>query len=98
MDMNAIVRVFTYVNFFMMKYKATTMLEIHISYMYALWLPFQPQHALPDVFLWLVSGTKRLAYKRISARDILYSMVEEEKGKDCGMVQSVFLKVSACVT
>ena len=40
----------------------------------------QPQHSIPDVFLWLISGTKRLAYQRISSRDLLYSMLEEEKG------------------
>ncbi len=48
---------------------------------------------MPDVFVWLVSGTKRLAYKRIPARTILYSMVEEERGRDCATVQTVFLKV-----
>ena len=55
---------------------------------------FQPQHSIPDVFVWLVSGTKRLAYQRIPARHLLYSMIDEEKGKDSGMVQTLFLKVS----
>lgn len=55
---------------------------------------FQPQHALPDVFLWLISGGKRQAYQRIPARDIIYSVVEEERGKDCGKVRTMFLKVS----
>ncbi len=54
----------------------------------------QPQHALPDVFLWLVSGNKRLAYQRIPARKLMFSMLEEEKGEQCGLVQRVFLKVS----
>lgn len=54
----------------------------------------QPQHGLPDVFLWLISGTKRLAYQRISSREILYSMVEEEKGRHCGVMKTIFLKVS----
>ncbi|KAJ8967782.1 hypothetical protein NQ317_005559, partial [Molorchus minor] len=53
-----------------------------------------PQHALPDVFLWIISGGKRQAYQRISARDIIYSLVEEERGRDCGKVQTMFLKVN----
>ena len=55
---------------------------------------FQPQHSVPDVFIWLISGSKRLAYQRISARHLLYSMIEEEKGKNCGILQTLFLKVS----
>jgi hypothetical protein len=45
------------------------------------------------VFLWLLSGNKRVAYQRIPARSIVYSMVEEEKGEHCGAVQTIFLKV-----
>ncbi|XP_018569831.1 otoferlin-like [Anoplophora glabripennis] len=52
-----------------------------------------PQHALPDVFLWIISGGKRQAYQRIAARDIIYSIVDEESGKDCGKVQTMFLKL-----
>ncbi|KAL0280303.1 UNVERIFIED_CONTAM: hypothetical protein PYX00_001638 [Menopon gallinae] len=52
-----------------------------------------PQHALPDVFIWAVSGNKRLAYHRLQARDIIYSVVDEECGKECGKVQTVFLKL-----
>ena len=53
----------------------------------------QPQHALPDVFLWIISGGKRQAYQRIAARDVIYSIVDEECGKECGKVQAMFLKV-----
>ena len=53
----------------------------------------QPQHSVPDVFIWLISGNKRLAYQRINARHLLYSMIEEEKGKNCGVLQTLFLKV-----
>lgn len=56
----------------------------------------EPQHALPDVFVWMVSNGKRVAYQRISCKDIIYSMVEEERGKDCGKVQTLFLKVCTC--
>ena len=47
------------------------------------------------MFVWLVSGTKRLAYQRIPARHLLYSMIDEEKGKGSGTVQTLFLKVSS---
>ncbi|KAF5278108.1 hypothetical protein FQR65_LT03624 [Abscondita terminalis] len=52
-----------------------------------------PQHAIPDVFIWLISGGKRQAYQRILARDIIYSIVDEERGKMSGKVQTMFLKL-----
>lgn len=52
-----------------------------------------PQQSLPDVFIWALSGNKRLAYYRIPARDIIYSVVNEECGRECGKVQSLFLKL-----
>ena len=57
----------------------------------------EPQHALPDVFIWLISNNKRLAYHRIPASSIMFSIVEEEKGLHCGKVQTLFLKVSSLV-
>lgn len=53
----------------------------------------QPQHSIPDLFIWMMSNNKRVAYARVPSKDILYSMVDEEKGKDCGKVKAVFLKV-----
>lgn len=55
---------------------------------------FQPQCTLPDVLIWMFSNNKRVAYARISAQNVLYSVVEEEKGKDCAKIQTVFLKVN----
>lgn len=43
----------------------------------------------------MMSNTKRIAYARIPSKDILYSIVDEESGKDCGKVKAVFLKVSS---
>jgi hypothetical protein len=48
---------------------------------------------MPDVFVWVVSSGKRTAYQRIQARDLIYSPVDEECGRDCGRVQTLFLKV-----
>lgn len=54
----------------------------------------QPQHVLPDVFVWMISGGKRVAYQRLASRELMFSIVEEESGKGCGKVQTLFLKVS----
>ncbi|NXO69106.1 FR1L4 protein, partial [Phainopepla nitens] len=53
----------------------------------------EPQCTLPDVLIWMLSNNRRVAYARIPAQNILYSVVEEEKGKDCAKIQTVFLKV-----
>ena len=53
----------------------------------------EPQHGLPDVFIWMISSNKRIAYHRVPAKDVVYSMVNEERGKDCGKVQTLLLKV-----
>ncbi|XP_058826537.1 otoferlin-like [Topomyia yanbarensis] len=52
-----------------------------------------PQHALPDVFIWMIANGKRVAYHRIRARDLIYSTTEEENGIYCAKVQTIFLKL-----
>ena len=68
-----------------------------------------PQHALPDIFIWMISGGRRVAYHRMKARSLLYrweclrsalkddltirSSIPEEAGSDCGIVQNILLKV-----
>ncbi|KAG8011347.1 Otoferlin [Nibea albiflora] len=41
----------------------------------------------------MMSNNKRIAYARVPSKDILYSIVDEEMGKDCGKVKAVFLKL-----
>ncbi|XP_055005471.1 LOW QUALITY PROTEIN: otoferlin [Boleophthalmus pectinirostris] len=53
----------------------------------------EPQHSVPDVFVWMMSNNKRIAYARVPSKDLLYSIVDEETGKDCGKVKAVFLKL-----
>uniref|UniRef100_A0A673LN86 Otoferlin n=1 Tax=Sinocyclocheilus rhinocerous TaxID=307959 RepID=A0A673LN86_9TELE len=53
----------------------------------------EPQHSIPDVFIWMISNNKRIAYARIPSKDILCSIVDEEMGKDCGKVKAVFLRL-----
>ncbi|KAM6946878.1 fer-1-like protein 4 [Lycodopsis pacificus] len=52
----------------------------------------EPQTTIPDAFLWLLSGSKRLAYVRIPAYSILFSLVEEQSGRDCGKVTTLYMK------
>ncbi|KAB1262325.1 Fer-1-like protein 4 [Camelus dromedarius] len=51
----------------------------------------QPQPPLPDVLVWMLSGRRRVAWARIPAQDVLFSVVEEERGQDCGKIQSLLL-------
>ncbi|XP_006879370.1 PREDICTED: fer-1-like protein 6 [Elephantulus edwardii] len=53
----------------------------------------EPQHTIPDVFIWMLSNNKRAAYARIASKDLLYSPVKEQMGKHCGKIQTHFLKL-----
>ncbi|XP_002710810.3 fer-1-like protein 6 isoform X2 [Oryctolagus cuniculus] len=53
----------------------------------------EPQHTIPDVFIWLLSNNKRVAYARIDSKDLLYSPVREQMGKHCGKIKTHFLKL-----
>ena len=55
---------------------------------------FQPQHALPDVMVWMVCNNERIAYHRFQAKDLLFTKEKELQGKFCGKRQTVFLKVT----
>ncbi|XP_040837053.1 fer-1-like protein 4 [Ochotona curzoniae] len=51
----------------------------------------EPQPSFPDVLVWMLSGRRRVAWARIPAQDVLFSVVEEERGRDCGKIQSLLL-------
>ncbi|XP_040588599.1 fer-1-like protein 4 [Mesocricetus auratus] len=53
----------------------------------------EPQPPFPDVMVWMISGQRRVAYARIPAQDVLFSVVEEERGRHCGKIQSLLLTV-----
>ena len=55
---------------------------------------FQPQNSMPDVVVWLISGTKRIASFRIPAYDVLYSPNVESCGQYCSKVFNMFMKVT----
>ncbi|XP_028291408.1 fer-1-like protein 6 isoform X2 [Gouania willdenowi] len=52
----------------------------------------EPQHTVPDTFVWLLCNNKRVAYARIRTRDLLYSEGWETRGVNCGKLITLFLK------
>ncbi|XP_013885844.1 fer-1-like protein 6, partial [Austrofundulus limnaeus] len=52
----------------------------------------EPQHTVPDMFVWLLSNNKRIAYARVRTRDLLYSSNQESRGILCGKIVTLFLK------
>ncbi|XP_011877854.1 PREDICTED: otoferlin-like [Vollenhovia emeryi] len=49
-----------------------------------------PQHSLPDVFVWMIAGSKRVAYSRLPAGQIIYSEEATEVGGKCGRRVNLF--------
>ncbi|KAM4731898.1 fer-1-like protein 6 [Anableps anableps] len=52
----------------------------------------EPQHTVPDMFVWLLSNNKRVAYARVQTRDLLYSSNQEARGILCGKIVTLYLK------
>ncbi|XP_023192514.1 fer-1-like protein 6 isoform X1 [Xiphophorus maculatus] len=52
----------------------------------------EPQHTVPDMFVWLLSNNKRVAYARLRTRDLLYSSNQEARGLLCGKIVTLYLK------
>ncbi|KAF3822749.1 hypothetical protein GH733_008123 [Mirounga leonina] len=53
----------------------------------------EPQHTIPDVFIWMLSNNRKVAYVRIASKDLLYSPIREQMGKHCGKIKTHFLKL-----
>ena len=49
---------------------------------------------MPDVVIWLISDTKRIASFRIPAYEVLFSPQSDACGQYCGKVFNMFMKVS----
>nr|XP_061826902.1 fer-1-like protein 6 isoform X1 [Nerophis lumbriciformis] len=52
----------------------------------------EPQHTVPDIFVWLLSNNKRVAYARLPARDVVFCSRQEARGVHCGKILTLFLK------
>ncbi|EFN77733.1 Otoferlin [Harpegnathos saltator] len=50
----------------------------------------EPQHSLPDVFVWMIAGSKRVAYSRLPAQQIIYSEETAEMNDKRGRLISLF--------
>ncbi|CAF1313663.1 unnamed protein product [Adineta steineri] len=55
-------------------------------------MAFDAQPALPDVFLWMICDSKRVAYARIQPEDLLFNLCAGDKGLYNGRVHTFFLK------
>ncbi|CAL1294164.1 unnamed protein product, partial [Larinioides sclopetarius] len=51
-----------------------------------------PQSALPDVIVWLESGSKRVGHARVRARELLHAVREYERGAKSGKTTTLFFK------
>ena len=49
---------------------------------------------MPDLVIWLISGSKRIAYARVPAHQILYTESAKCRGELCGKTTTIFLQVS----
>uniref|UniRef100_A0A8C4YRR6 Dysferlin n=1 Tax=Gopherus evgoodei TaxID=1825980 RepID=A0A8C4YRR6_9SAUR len=53
----------------------------------------EPQNSLPDIVIWMLQGDKRVAYARVPAHEVLFSRTGANCcGKNCGKLQTIFLK------
>ncbi|XP_058693705.1 dysferlin isoform X8 [Poecile atricapillus] len=53
----------------------------------------EPQNSLPDIVIWMLQGDKRVAFARIPAHQVLYSRnISNCCGRNCGKLQTIFLK------
>ncbi|RWS24122.1 Otoferlin-like protein, partial [Leptotrombidium deliense] len=52
-----------------------------------------PQHGIPDVFIWMIVGGKKVAYSRLLAKNYLFSLIKDESGKNCGKLHSIYFQV-----
>ena len=53
----------------------------------------QTQNSVPDVIIWMLSGKKRVASYRIASQHLMYSRGTKTRGKLCGKLQDIQLKV-----
>ena len=57
----------------------------------------QPQHSLPDLFIWLIVDGKRISFYRAASKHFMFSIIPEEKGMNCGHLQAILMKVKKVI-
>lgn len=58
-------------------------------------MTFQPQDCWPDILIYMIYGKKKIATRRIESEDVVFSMVDEEIGEQCGKIQSICFDVGS---
>ncbi|XP_076439100.1 myoferlin-like [Babylonia areolata] len=56
-------------------------------------LALEPQNSMPDVVIWMISEQRRIAYYRIPAYHIFFCPDPVYRGRDCGKLQTIQLKL-----
>lgn len=74
--------------------KSCQLVHVNLSYTHMCTFTLQPQHTVPDVFVWLLSNNKRVACARVRTRDLLFSNDQEAKGIHCGKIITLYLRVN----
>ncbi|XP_048488978.1 otoferlin isoform X3 [Plutella xylostella] len=59
-------------------------------------LIYMMPQAWSDVVVWLLSGGSRVAYYKLSPADIVYSVIPDQCGLNCGRIRTVLMKPIKC--
>ncbi|XP_015435492.1 PREDICTED: otoferlin-like [Dufourea novaeangliae] len=51
-----------------------------------------PQHSLPDVFIWMIAGSRRVACSRLPAEELIYSEDPIQRGRMCGRKVDILMR------
>ncbi|XP_049885411.1 otoferlin-like [Pectinophora gossypiella] len=51
----------------------------------------------PDVVIWLLNEGSRVAYIKVPASEIIYSVIPEQCGSSCGRLQTIYMKPLKCL-
>ncbi|KAJ0183968.1 hypothetical protein K1T71_000391 [Dendrolimus kikuchii] len=55
------------------------------------------ESALPKhIVVWLLNGGSRVAYSKISAADVIHSVIPEQSGRMCGKLQTIYMQPLKC--
>ncbi|XP_048585076.1 myoferlin [Nematostella vectensis] len=55
-------------------------------------LTVEPQNCVPDIIIWMLSGSNRVAYHRIPVNEVLYSVSPDARGKSCKKTVELIMK------
>ncbi|RWS24573.1 otoferlin-like protein, partial [Leptotrombidium deliense] len=56
------------------------------------YLSLEPQDAFPDIFIWMKVENKKVAYAKLKAKDYIFSLIDEDKGRFCGRYHNLLLR------